>query len=177
MTDLTLESLAQRLERVERQNRRLRVGATAVALMLAVMTVATAVLCGRLASPNRTVHARGFVLRDEHGNTRAALFLPDSHAVALALRDVNGRARALLRILGRGRPRLDLLDADGYERATLAADTDGPPSLTLYGPTRQPRLRLGTDMSEIPPGAPADYKSPPWLRMWDAQGNTLFSAP
>ena len=67
MTDLTLESLAGRMNRIERQNRWLKAAA-----IVAVAVLAAVVCMGQVGVP-KVVEAEEFVLRDAQGQKRAAL--------------------------------------------------------------------------------------------------------
>ncbi len=70
MVELEIETLARRLDRVERENRRLkRAGIVAVAVIAAV------VLMGQATGSKvaKVVEAERFVVRDASGNTRAVL--------------------------------------------------------------------------------------------------------
>lgn len=117
MTDLTLESLADRLARLERQNRRL-----AAAAVLLVAVLAAAVCMGQVRAPN-VVEAESFVVRDAAGKARAALFLGEE-GPALALSDQNGKLRAALRVDNNGLASLAIFDDKGQSEAvpTISAD-------------------------------------------------------
>ena len=92
-----LAAVVARLEKVERQNRRLkRVGVVVLALAVAGMVM------GQAMPRARIVEAEEFVLRDAAGNVRAEL---------VAFKDG---------------PALTLLDENGKSRATLAVDKPGP---------------------------------------------------
>lgn len=68
MDQLTLNTLAQRLDRLERESRRWRWAAAALPLGIAAV-----VLMGQVAL-RRVVEAEKFVLRDPNGKERATLF-------------------------------------------------------------------------------------------------------
>jgi hypothetical protein len=141
MTDLTLESLAARVNRLERQNRLLK------ALAIVAVAVLAAVVCmGQVRKAERLVvgevRASSFVLQDGGGRMLAALGRDDNGAPQFALyAGDKGVAR-----LGVGRNGLP----------DLAMSELGTKSLTVLGFGR--------------PGRPS-------FTMWDAKGNTLFSAP
>lgn len=125
---LTLESLAERLQRVESDNRRLeRQNRRLRAWAVTVLAALTAALClGRAAKP-KTVEAQRFVLCDEQGNMRAELANVPDDGSKLTLFDGKGRERIRL---GMQPPAL-LLWGEGGMRARLSA-TDAP-DLTLWG--------------------------------------------
>jgi len=92
-----LAAVVARLEKVERQNRRLkRVGVVVLALAVAGMVM------GQAMPRARIVEAEEFVLKDAARNVRAEL---------AAFKDG---------------PALTLLDENGKSRATLAVDKPGP---------------------------------------------------
>jgi hypothetical protein len=86
-----LGAIVSRLERVERENRRLR-QAGLVALLVAVAVV----LMGQ-GRPRRTVEAERFVLKDESGKVRAELFMETPYGPALYYRDERGYPVAALK--------------------------------------------------------------------------------
>jgi hypothetical protein len=163
MTDQTaqLKTIAERLEELEKQNRRMkRAGLFALAAASALL------LMGQTAPQFRTVEAERFVLRDSKGKVRGALGMRE-----------NG-------------PRLELYDAEGDEkeaRAVLAV-VEHSPSLWLSGPKGnfvqvisnleasallvsdsdgKTRVQLG--MGKGWPG--------PGIGFYDPNGKTIYSAP
>lgn len=137
MNGQMFDALAQRLDRLERENRRLRrVGAT-----LAV-GVAAVVLMGQARTPARVIEAQKFVLRDESGKIHAELDLGRHGTPFLAFSDQDGKARAGLGLMPDGAPVLRLADRDGKVRAALDVGADGAPGLTLYDQDENPRVSL-----------------------------------
>ncbi len=83
-------STEERLERLEKENRRLRKFAS-----LGVILIASAVIAGASmkAGSAETIKARTFIVEDEGGNIRATLGLDKKNEVFLAFFDVNGKSR------------------------------------------------------------------------------------
>jgi len=124
MNGPTMEALAQRLEKVEQQNRRLkRVGVVVLALAVA------GIIMGQAMPGARKVEAEEFVLRDAAGNVRAEL-VAFKDGLALTLLDESGKSRATLAVDKPG-PRLSLYDENGKPRARLAVYEDGPALILL----------------------------------------------
>jgi hypothetical protein len=91
MNKQTVETLAIRLDRLERENRRLkRTGA------VALVGIAALVLMGQTTPGEvaNVVEAKQFVLRDSRGDTRAVLALGPDGSVGLGLSDKAGTAGA-----------------------------------------------------------------------------------
>ncbi len=167
MDQPTMESLGQRLDRVERQNQRLmRIGAVALAVIAAV------VLMGQATATKvaKVIEAEKFVLRDPQGKHLALLgtkkgsailgffdtsgnmaagfgLLPDGSA-GLHLYDQFTNPRIVLSVTAAGLASLVLADKESRHRASLTVGAEfGEPKLTLYdkaGTTRA-QLRLGDD--------------------------------
>ena len=131
--------LLERLEKLERQNRRLkRVGALALVGVGAGLIVGYAKLAqlgeslghpvGRIIAPNTimagTVQARDFELRDPDGHCFAHLYTFKGEP-ALELMDANGKVRAGLGLFG-GKSYLDVLGTDPKSLIELTVDPNGP---------------------------------------------------
>lgn len=158
-------AVVERLEKLERQNRRMK-QAGAVALLLA-----TAVLLMGQASPNRTVEANEFVLKDANGRVRgrwsikadtAQFHLVDTNGVdrislaelgnstLLSLQDSDGGQRASLQVI-RQTSQLLLNHADDRASVHLAAEESGNTTLTLFGISElnlAGRMRLWSNIDE-----------------------------
>ncbi len=103
-----LPDLAQRVEKLEKANRRLKLaGALALALVACLLLLGAA-------SPKRTVEAEEFNLRDANGKVRALLAMAAKRPM-FVLSDANGKMRATLAITADG-PLLGLFDANGNPR-------------------------------------------------------------
>ena len=121
--DERLCKIQSRLEKLERENRRVkRFGA------LAALIGGSLLLMGQ-AKTSRTVEAESFVLRDPQGRLRATLDMWHGSPM-LRLYDKSSVARAWLWLAGNGEPGLTFYDAAGNPMVTLAATKDGA-SLSL----------------------------------------------
>ena len=101
-----LAAVVARLEKVERQNRRLRGAGIAVAVL-----AAAGLLMGQAMPTVRIVQAEGFQLKDGQGKVRAGLGM-DKEGPVLFLADENGKPRAELAV-GKAGPGLGLYDENG----------------------------------------------------------------
>ncbi|MFQ5929667.1 MAG: hypothetical protein ACE5MK_08200 [Acidobacteriota bacterium] len=128
--------MEERLNRLERENRRLK---EAGALTLAA--IAVVVIMGQ-AMPSKVVEAEKFVVRDASGKVHAALGTVNKRAVSLALIDKNGNPRVVLGVLSDGSPSLSFYDKDMNRRAVLGLRADDSPDLALLDRDRKLRARL-----------------------------------
>jgi hypothetical protein len=175
MTDLTLESLAERVKRLERQNRLFK------ALAIGAVAVLAAVVCmGQVAAP-KVVEAEKFVVRDGDGNERARLVdigvvllsadgkprggltvaedVPSLHLLhpqhgggvymsplGMAVRGPGQKSKAAnVGISHEGEPFVSLSDGEEKTRARLSLAKDGRPGLALYDTKGEIRARLRLD--------------------------------
>jgi hypothetical protein len=99
---LDLAAVVARLEKVERENRRLKfAGAVPFLLLTAVLVM------GQAPPKGRTLEAEEFVLRDSAGTRLAVLDVTDG-SPALSLLDRAGVTRAALQVFATGGVALDL---------------------------------------------------------------------
>jgi hypothetical protein len=118
MRPSTLE-VFERLERLEKQNRRIKLAAT-----LLLIFASSLILMSATWHKEHTVEARQIVLKDDEGNTRAVLGMR-SAGPGLTLYGADGeRVQALLSVLQTG-PVLGLYDADGTTRVLLGVTPKG----------------------------------------------------
>ncbi len=106
----TMETLVQRLDRLEREDRRLK----GVGLMVLIGIVAL-VLMGQ-ATPSKVeklVEAEKFVLRDEKGKIRATLAIAADGVVSLSLAGTAEKPGAVLAAARDGASTLILYNKDG----------------------------------------------------------------
>jgi hypothetical protein len=103
-----IQAVLERLEKLERQNRKLK-----RAGVLALLVVGSLVLMGQAAPKSRTVEGEKFVLRDGRGRVRAKLDTDVDSSPALKLSDANGNLRAMLSLDGSGDAGVWLFDAKG----------------------------------------------------------------
>ncbi len=127
MNEPTMETLARRLDRVERENRWLKqAGVVALAVIAAVVLMGQATT----AKVAKVIEAEKFVLRDGQGRERAALEMKVG-VVRLVLKDQDGGARALVGISPKGGSGLYFYDPKHLLRIILAVYPDGSPRLVL----------------------------------------------
>jgi hypothetical protein len=117
-------SIEDRIARLERENRRLRVGA-----LLGLLTVAAVLLLGQ-ARPARVLEAEAFVLRDRAGVALAGLEVDDDGYPRLGLYDRNGKVRVDFRVgdtntfvffrESTGITRMELINYDGASGPIIA---------------------------------------------------------
>lgn len=119
-----MQAILDRLEKVEKQNRRLkRVG-------FAVLVLVTAVLAMSQARPNRVVEAEQFILKDANGKTRGELAIDSAGTSTLTLRDAKGWPVVTLR--AGEQPFLNLARPDTTDQGMLSMNKDTY-GLVLYG--------------------------------------------
>jgi hypothetical protein len=133
------ETIIARLEKLERQNKRLRQVGIVSLLLLAVLVVAG------VAAPSRTIEAEKFVLKDVNGKTRAELLSNDA-GPDLRLLDENGIIRLSVSIYA-GVPNIALFSPDSKQVATLVADDTGSQLWFGTGPTEKPLAAIGTNLT------------------------------
>jgi hypothetical protein len=140
--------IVNRLEQLERDNRRLRRYTTLMLIVVAmVLGLGTALLwysvrSGLPGSP-QVVSARQFVLRDANGRARGAWGLDDSGAVRLTLSDEGERQRVRLSLLQDGSAGLSFSDSADRKLAVLGLLPDNTTNLALTDPAGIPRAVLG----------------------------------
>jgi hypothetical protein len=126
------ELIRERIEKLEKQNGRLRLAVALIAILAGCL-----IFAGARFGRGRTVTARRIVLKDETGTTRAILGMR-SAGPGLTLYDANGdNIEALLTVLQTG-PVLALYDAHGATRILLGVT---PKGATLAFNDREGKLR------------------------------------
>ncbi len=137
----TVASLADRLDRLERENLLLkRAGALLVGGAMVLLVVGT-----NLVRAPREVSAERFVLKDEHGRSRAMLSLKYDLAPALALMDESGRDQVLLRAMPDGSSALEYFE-DQAPRVAMTSQTGSAASISLFD--RDGRSRAGLSLAD-----------------------------
>lgn len=138
MREPTFDTLTQRLDRVERENRWWKVLGTATVAVLGLV-----LFLGATGSKvAEEILARRFVLMDKDGKARASLVVEDHGLPSLTFFDSEGQGRSTLALDAKG-PTLVFMDADGRPRAGLAVGADGSPVLLLRGSDGTDRVMLG----------------------------------
>ncbi len=140
MNEPTLDTLTQRLDRLERENRRLKLAG--VILLLALAAVGAMGQMIPRAVP-KVVEAERFVLRDTRGKILATLGT-EASGTSLSVYDQNGKPRAGLSVIADGAPVLVLFDQNGKDRAGLVLGADGTPALALLDQNGKRRAVLST---------------------------------
>jgi hypothetical protein len=161
-----MDTLRNRLNRLEREN---RIWKAAAILALAIFALGT--LMGATGSKEPLVideiRAKRVYIVDGEEKIRAALALVVKEnvekGVGLALYDGKGRTRASLGVSPNGSNVL-LKDADGKTRATLATSQNGP-AMALFDSNFNPRAALTVT------------ENGPALRLYDANRNVFWGRP
>ncbi len=163
MNEPTIETLARRLDRVERENRWLkRAGVVAVAVIAAVGLMGQAT--GSKVA--KVIEAEKFVLRDTRGKVRGKLEM-HKDGVGLILADEDERPR-IMALVAPQLVSLSLLDEAGNDRITLS---------TLE---RKVAIKLKDKTGKVSGGLGMVYGGQPTLSLTDNLGKTrvgLFALP
>ncbi|MGB7497431.1 MAG: hypothetical protein WBR26_06885 [Candidatus Acidiferrum sp.] len=124
-----LKAIAQRLEKIEKQNRTLK------RFGLAILSLVGAIVTMGQAQASRSIVASEFRLMDSSGTVRATLGFHGGEPT-LNLIDANGRARANLTTEA-----IEFADSNGTTRVVLGSSTaiyyklvEGQPHITDHGP-------------------------------------------
>jgi hypothetical protein len=137
----TFESLARRIETLERSRRAVSWGAAA-ALALALFLLLVQILEAVAPAPTE-LEADAVVLRDLRDVERARLELGPEGEPQLLLQDREGSLRARLGLDASGMPTLQMRDGEDRVRAGIGLLPDGRPTVVLTGAEGgQPRAQL-----------------------------------
>lgn len=171
---MDMESLGERLSRLERENRWLkRVGG------VALLGVAAMVLMGQ-ATPRKTakaIEAEEFILRDGTGKERATMRVSPDGSPSLGLVDKDGKKRVALLLGADGLPNLWLWDKNGKERAGLELLADGLPRLALRDEKERRRAVLGHTELEHTRTGTVEQQPASSLVLFDKDEKVLWRAP
>jgi hypothetical protein len=132
-----LPAVVTRLEKVERQNWRMKVGG-----ILVLLVASAGLLMGQAMPRATTLEAETFIVRDATGKQRAALHLAPEGGVALSFFDPAGIGRAALRVDRDGSPDLTLFDQAAKVRALLRVERTGLPGLVFFDEAGKARATL-----------------------------------
>jgi len=127
-------TLVERMARLEKENRRTK-QVCAVLLIL----ISALVLMGQ-ASPNRTVEANEFILRDEQGRTRAWLHM-EADGPYFTLTDASGKGRLGLAVRETEGSGIFMYDPYGKIRVALGEGRTGR-SLAFYGDNGEQQVAI-----------------------------------
>lgn len=182
MNEPTMDKLVQRLDRLERDNRRMkRFGALVIVLIAAVVLMGQSTI-SKVVS---VVEAEKFVLRDSSGRKRALLTASDSNvtfslydrkgAIGVSLETIDDKGSSLfltdkkskIRLLLRskeGMPKVMIIDKNGRIRAVLGRTSDKEVILE-----RTPYWKVKTEL----------YKNRPEssLVLYGKEGRLIWSTP
>jgi hypothetical protein len=129
----SVDLLMQRLERLERDNRRFkRAGAVFGLGALAVVLMGQATVQDRVSANMvvaRTIEAQSILLRDATGKVRALLESQPTGPVTLTLSDKDGRERLALGVGPAGGVGVVFRDKEGTVRAGMGVGPAGRPYL------------------------------------------------
>jgi hypothetical protein len=164
-----LQSVVDRLELVERQNRGLR-ALSLIAVLIALAAVAAPLLIPRPKPPDTArfsaVEANRFLLRDATGKTAGGMEVDRQGTIKLVLGGGYGGSTgaAFLEVQPNGASHLTLRGTDGGVRASLIGSRS--PSLSISPDGTRSSVALTT----LPDGSGS-------LFVTNAQGRTRFRAP
>ena len=134
-----MNSIEQRLERLEKQNRLMKRGGGGLLVVLA------AVMLMGYASPGpKQLETEALIIKDAKGNDRAWLCVDKNDVVRLSLLNTNEKSVARLEGREYGAD-LTLSDADGERRIQLTANSIDP-CLRLFDDNREVRVRYPESM-------------------------------
>jgi len=119
----TEQSLAQRIDRLERQNLKLRLaGAIVVLLGAAALSIG-------MSAPRKTLETDLLIIKDANGTSRMILGMADD-GPAITMLDEKGKLRANIGVSDKG-PELDFLDASETPRLQMFIDEKQVPRVNL----------------------------------------------
>lgn len=174
MMDSPMDVVARRLERLERENRRLKGAGTALVLGLVAI-----LLMGQALPKGRTVEAEKFVLKDKAGKIRAVLGEGPDDERGLIVYDQNQRPRAMVAMDQNDEPMVRLVNEAGVDRVFLypsigvRVQGDGPSASLGVPYGNEPTLQL-TDKDGWTRAALVltATNTAPILKFLDPRGNT-----
>lgn len=172
---VTEDKLTERVNRLERQNRWLKIGAAVIAVaVLAVVLMGQAP--GEKVLEADTVKAKEFRVVDDAGKVWATLDARIDGMPILALYDAAGERRVELVRYPDGTVGLELDDATGERRAELSMYAHGGPGLKLYNAAGKIRAVFGSDTIVHPTGAM--IKCPEGtVTLFNPDGDVIWQAP
>lgn len=145
--------LDERLNRLEQENRRLRLGGVVLLIALASLF-----LVAQASPQKRVVAAESFVLIGSQGKPSAELALSTDGRPGLRFYGRDGRFVAILELDSADRPRLDFLDEGSRSGVSLGYQADGTSRLTLRGKSTRSSISLQTGLGSTMEKEMADGK-------------------
>jgi hypothetical protein len=131
------QTMVERLEGVERENRRLKARG-----VVALIGLAAVLLMGQAVPGRRDIEAQSFTLLDSTGKSQARLGMV-AGGPALQLFDADGHGRAGISVRQDGTPWLSLFDGSGKGGVTLAVGANQDTVLLIRDPDGKARATLG----------------------------------
>ena len=187
-----LQAIAERLEKLEEQNRRLKWGGVPIFAIFAALYAPG--LMGQAAPSPRVVEAQKFILKDANGNVRgwmgvigegSELTLGNAHAQPMMelmvskdasdLHFFGSRKSGMNLGVNSGDPGLSMIDAEGSGRAGVAFANDGP-SLTLEDGKGFSTV-VGTTQLETPANGEAHHTSAASVVLLDKDRRVIWRTP
>ncbi len=157
MNEVNTTALLERVKRLERQNKQIKLTG-----IVAVLGMALVLCCGAKDKVPKEIVTESFHVVDTEGRARAGLYVDQDDNIALGLFDKNGKPRAVLGVTQKG-PQLALHDKNGKLCASLYVDQEA--GLGLFDKNGKPRAILAVDQIGSA------------LYLLDENGETEFSAP
>ncbi len=164
MSEPTIEALARRVDRLERENGRWRRGAA-----LGLLLLASAALLGQapiVTGAAKALDAERFNLRDAAGHLRGSLGVTTDGTASLVLYNTAGAHQVGLGVLPDGTASIFLGSPAGRTVTELTLYRDGTPSLVVRDRAGKTRMLLGTASD-----------GQPFLYFLDAAGANTWKAP
>ena len=139
--------LIERMEQIERENRRLRRSGTTMLIGMAIVlgiTVTVFIYSGSFgAGVSRNIAARQFTIRDEKGTSRGTWGIADDGTVRFILSDQSGHPRVRVSLFSDGSSGVSLADSADRKLVVLGALPDQSTSFVMSDHAGVPRAVLG----------------------------------
>lgn len=171
MTQRSLEAMAQRLDRLERERRWWKVTGVGSAVVMALV-----LLLG--AAPRKApdeIRARRVVVVDGEGRERITLGWYFGYGLKIIGKD--DKTRISLEDWDNGQTELGLHSQQGSARVKLTVRSDGSPSLSLFDPPLAPRAVLGAIGLENPATGVREERPASSLVLFGRDGPVVWRAP
>jgi hypothetical protein len=139
--------LIERMEHIERENRRLRSAGRTMLVGMAIVlgiTVAVFIYSGSFGvGVPQSIAARQFIIRDGKGTSRGTWGIADDGTVRFILSDQNGRPRVRVSLFQDGSSGVSLADSADRKLVVLGALPDQSTSFVMSDHAGVPRAVLG----------------------------------
>jgi len=154
-----IDIILQRLERLERENRRWK-GLVSVTVVICSCFLLLGATNGGEPRVADELHARSFVLVDQNGTTLAQLGQLPHGTLGLGFYDEGRKARLLLSVEANGESSMSVYGRDGRGSAVVMVGKEGATSLRLL----DAQWRIRASLATWPDGSP-------FLHLSDRDGN------